>query len=539
MRLEERYLAPASNIMTDYINGEKTIRHYFSYEPSDKEFARRYDILKQHEVDREKVSSIIRNYMGQREITEAAEANLKAFEKGAPVVVTGQQAGLLTGPLYTVHKAISVVVLAKQASEQLKADVVPVFWIAGEDHDLAEISHLYREVDGRIDKMNVPHRKYGKHSASTAVLDKEEVGTYLEEYFRSLPETDHTKKLHAVVFDFLDKAKTFTDFFAEFLNFFFKKEGLLYIDAANPQLRKYESPYFVKMINRSKEIAETVVSTEQALVKDGYSAAMEADRNAANLFVTVKGERVLLQRDGQNFTGNQGAVKLTKEELLEVAKTSPELLSNNVVTRPVMQEMVFPVLAFVGGPGEIAYWAALKNTFQLFDMEMPVVMPRLGMTIVNRQIQTLLQKYRLTFPDIVEQKKLVDLRNVLFESIREKEAESLVENLEQILVREYEEIKQKFSSVSGGLTPLVEKNLEIHLKQLRFLKDKLEDEVILQNSVQFTHFNMIENELFPNGSLQERIYSPIPYMNHYGLDMVQDLLELSYQYDKNHKIIWF
>lgn len=539
MKLEEHYLAPSSKLMNDYINGEATIRHYFSYKPSEDEFARRFESLRHHDADRKKLSGIIRSFMARRDLTEAVQTNLKAFENGAPVVVTGQQAGLLSGPLYTVHKAISVIVLARQASEQLHTKVVPVFWIAGEDHDLAEISHLYREVNGRIDKLNFPHRKYGKHSASTAELNKEEIGIHLEEYFRSLPETVHTKQLHELAFGFLKNAQTFTEFFAEFLNFFFKEEGLLYIDAAYPELRKYESPYFVKMINRSKEMADAVLTTEQSLVRDGYAAAIEAEAEAANLFITIKGERILLHREEQQFIGNNGAVKLTKEELLEVAQTTPELLSNNVVTRPLMQEMVFPVLAFVGGPGEIAYWAALKKVFELMGMEMPVVMPRLGMTLVNRHVQVLLQKYQLSLVDVVERKKVEELRNELYETVREKEAESLIEQLQQALVEEYDVIKRKFTSISGGLTPLVEKNLEIHLKQLAFLKKKLEDEVVLQNTVQFDHFDLLENELCPNGSLQERVFSPIPYMNEYGVDLVQRLLRLSYRYDKNHKIIFF
>lgn len=539
MRLEEHYLAPASKLMNDYINGQSSIRQYFSYEPSEEEFVRRLDSLQQHPVDRKRLSGIIRSFMSHRDLTKAAETNLEAFENGAPVVVTGQQAGLLSGPLYTIHKAISVIILAKQASEQLQTQVVPVFWIAGEDHDLAEISHLYREVDGRIDKLNFPHRKYGKHSASTAELDKEEIGIYLEEYFRSLPETDHTKELQALAFGFLKNARTYTDFFAEFLNFFFKEEGLLYIDAACPELRRYETPYFIKMINQSKEIAESVLSTEQSLVQQGYPAIIGAEEDAANLFITIKGERILLQRQENQFIGNNGAVKLTEEALLEVAKSTPELLSNNVVTRPLMQEMVFPVLAFVGGPGEIAYWASLKKAFALFDMEMPVIMPRLNMTLINRQVQVLLEKYQLSFLDVVEHKKLEVLRNELFEMIREKEAELQIEQLQQTLAKKYDEIKRTFSSISDGLTPLVEKNLEIHSKQLSFLKHKLEAEVVLQNAVQFNHFDLIENELSPNGSLQERIFSPIPYMNEYGLDLVQRLLQLPYQYDKNHKIIYF
>ncbi|HSI66781.1 MAG TPA: bacillithiol biosynthesis cysteine-adding enzyme BshC, partial [Planococcus sp. (in: firmicutes)] len=375
MRLEEHFVPPASNLMNDYINGQGTIGSYFSYAPTLENLQKRFDRLAAHDVDREALSKVIRGYMEPFGLSAASKTHLQNLEEGAPVVVTGQQAGLLTGPLYTVHKAISVIVLARQASEELQRKVVPVFWVAGEDHDLAEISHLYREVNGRIDKLNFPHAEYGKNSASSAHLNKVRIHSYLEEYFRSLPETVHSKELHQLVFGFLDDSDSFTDFFSSFLNHFFKEEGLLFIDAASEELRKLESPHFVRMIEQADEIAASVRETEQRLIGEGYAGTIEAQEDAAHLFITVKGERVLLQRHEGRFIGNDGAVSFTMEEMLEIARDQPELLSNNVVTRPIMQELVFPVLAFVGGPGEIAYWAAFKGAFAALKLEMPIVMP--------------------------------------------------------------------------------------------------------------------------------------------------------------------
>lgn len=538
MRLEEQYAAPANKLMDDYINGKNGIFQYFSYKPALESFAERMQVLEKHPVDRLRLGSILKKYMDRHGISEKAMEHLQAFEDGAPVVVTGQQAGLLTGPLYTVHKAISVIVLAKEASVRLNRKVVPVFWIAGEDHDLAEISHLYREVSGRVDKLNFPHVEYGKSSASTAKLNKKKTMEFLEEYFRSLPETEHSKELQQTAFRFLEASESFTDFFSAFLNYFFQEEGLLFIDAAFPELRRYESSYLLEMIEKSKDIAGAVLRTEQSLVEQGYSAAIEAESDAANLFITVQGERILLQRSEGRFIGNNGTVAFSAEELKEIAEKHPERLSNNVVTRPLMQEMVFPVLAFVGGPGEISYWAALKDAFQAMGMEMPVILPRLGMTLVNRQVQSLMGKYQLDFTGIVNEKKVAELKVHLMDTIREKEGEAMVEDLKAKLQMEYETIQEKFSSVSKGLTPLVEKNLSIHLKQLDFLKNKLEDEVMLQNSTQFTHFGILENELIPNNSLQERVYSPFPYLNEYGKTLVQDMMKLNFKYDKNHKIIY-
>jgi len=204
-----------------------------------------------------------------------------------------------------------------------------------------------------------------------------------------------------------------------------------------------------------------------------------------------------------------------------------------------MQERVFPVLAFVGGPGEIAYWAALKGAFKLFGMELPVIMPRLSLTLVNRHTQRLLNKYKLDFSAVANDRRIPVMRNELMESIREQEAEALIGELQEQMEHAYKKINQHFTAISRGLTPLVEKNLQLHLNQLTFLKNKLQDEVMLQNSIEFGHLSSIENELLPNGGFQERIYSPFIYMNQYGTGLVKELLALPLNYDKNHKIIYF
>lgn len=539
MKVNEQYIEPASQLMSDYINGEPALRHYFSYDPETQSFEKRLKTLQSHPVNRQQLTEIIKKYMKRHDLSKASQQNLADFEAGAPVVVTGQQAGILTGPLYTIHKAISVILLAKQASQQLNTPVVPVFWIAGEDHDLAEISHLYREMNGRVDKLNIPYAEYGKSSASSAQLNHEKTQSFLEEYFRSLPETEHSKEIQALAFGMLRKSASFTDFFSALLQYFFQEEGLLYIDAADQALRVYEAPYFIKMIEHAEEIAKTVVATEKSLAHKGYNKVIGAEDTAANLFITVKGERLLLERQGQEFVTNNGTIRYTKQQLLEIAKNHPERLSNNVVTRPLMQEMVLPVLAFVGGPGEIAYWAALKGAFELFSMELPVIMPRLSVSLVNRQTQRLLTKYEVDFVAVVNDKQIGIKRNQLLASIREQEAEASLDALQAQIEKAYASIHEQFTAISKGLSPVVDKNLQFHIKQVNFLKTKLQDEVVLQNSIEFNHYVSIENELLPNDGFQERVYGPFMYMNQYGIDLVKDLLALPLCYDKNHKIIYF
>src|SRR5690606_480347 len=115
MILEEHFVPPSSDLINDYINGEEKLSRYFSYSPEQASFEKRHLMLRGHAVDRAKLSQVIRSNMEPYGVSPKAEENLKHFLEGASVVITGQQAGLLTGPLYTIHKAISTIVLAKEA----------------------------------------------------------------------------------------------------------------------------------------------------------------------------------------------------------------------------------------------------------------------------------------------------------------------------------------------------------------------------------------------------------------------------------------
>src|SRR5699024_8817028 len=156
---------------------------------------------------------------------------------------------------------------------------------------------------------------------------------------------------------------------------------IVLIDSADEAVRKMESNYFIQLIEKQPEISKGVYHSLEDLKKSGYAVSLEADPEDGHLFYHLNGERILLTRDEEgNWQGKQGECLLSNEELIQIAKDQPELLSNNVATRPLMQELLFPTLAFIGGPGEIAYWAALQRAFAALEIKMPPVVPRLSLT---------------------------------------------------------------------------------------------------------------------------------------------------------------
>ncbi len=537
MKLEQIEIPVTNPLLDDYNHEKSSILSFFHYPNNTNSFSQRLKDLENHPIRREQLVAIIREFMSPLEISEKAEKHLRELENNAVVVIGGQQSGLLTGPLYSVHKAITVILLANQQRENLGVPVVPVFWIAGEDHDIDEINHTFTAVNGRLEKHIYGERSKKKTMASTTTLDVEITRSLINETFKQYGETAFTESLLTNIDAILRKSTTYTDFFVQLMNWLFKEEGLLFIDAAHPKLREYESPYFEKLIQHAKTLANVVTIREADLNELGYGTPIGATKNAANLFYVRDGERFLLERHEGKFINHMANVQFTEIEMLELAKKNPNSLSNNVVTRPLMQDMVFPVLAFVGGPGELAYWSTLKDAFETLNMKVPVFVPRMNMTIIDRQVQPLLKELQISARDAIAG-KTSSLKSSFEEDVYDVDAKEYIENTKQLLQSQYDKLQEHLSNTHVHIEKLVEKNLSIHRTQLDFIMRKIEQEILMKHDVQLRKYRTIEDRILPGGTLQERIFNPFQFMNEYGEELVKDLMVLPFSINGKHNVIY-
>ncbi|WP_166462473.1 bacillithiol biosynthesis cysteine-adding enzyme BshC [Psychrobacillus vulpis] len=535
MRLEKHTQPFASSFYKKYLEDTASLSSFFHYEWNQTALQNRLQETDFSKHKRSELVNVLTNYMSKFGISEKSKKHLEELKDNGIIIIGGQQAGIITGPMYSIHKAISVITLAKQQREKLGVPVIPVFWIAGEDHDIDEINHVYIERGRKLQKVVYPEVSKIKQMASVTKFDNELMSGYMEELFQSLPETLYTKELFSKINNLLENNLTYSDFFAAMMNDLFQEEGLLFIDAAYEPFRKLESEYFQKMVKQSSELAKIVFENEKAFEQSGFGMPIQAKENAAHLFYVENGERFLLERKDNKFVHEAKGISFSEDELMEIAISYPEKLSNNVVTRPLMQEMVFPVLSFIGGPGEIAYWGILKNAFELFDMKMPVIMPRLSISIVNIKTQTLLEKFSFSVPDIwdgaVEAAKLQYINDN-----RNEKVPALIDSIKQQLVVKYTELDELLQSDDIKLSPLVEKNLRYHENQLKYIQNAIEDNFIGKLDASIHRYDRMIMELTPNGGLQERTYSPLQLLNEVGPNLVNQLLELPYEFNGKHHI---
>lgn len=534
MEIKSMTLNNGNKVMQAYNHDEQFIHNFFDYRNESRSYPERLKELSNRPFLRKELSSVIRSFMEPFGISKKASMHLEELTGNGVVVIGGQQAGIMTGPLYSVHKAITVILLAEEKRKELGVPVIPVFWVAGEDHDLNEINHVYTESSQGTTKHKYPEKFILKLMASDATYNRKEMTSFVEGVFRQFGETAHTRELLVEVLTAVEAEETFTSFFVRLMNGLFQEQGLLFIDSAYKPLREIEKSHFEKMITGSDEIARLVVEKEEQYSGLGFGKPIEAEKDAAHLFYVHETGRVLLSREDGHFVNDSTGIRFTREEMLNIAVEKPWLLSNNVATRPIMQDLVFPVLAFVGGPGEIAYWALLKDAFHLFGIQMPIIVPRVSMTLVSKRAKQAMESVSLTLEDVFSG-KVLEVREQFVDSLQNEQFEKLLTETEMLLKGKYEKLREGSST---AMLQLLEKNLKFHEKQLDYIRKKAEEELLIQHDTALRKYSILENELLPEGSLQERIFTPYFFMNQYGPELVQDLLRQPITMDGTHQIVY-
>ncbi|MGF3102461.1 bacillithiol biosynthesis cysteine-adding enzyme BshC [Rossellomorea sp. DUT-2] len=538
MEVESLNIPAINKFASQYLKQEEPVTSFFHYNVnSSSVYSDRMKDLASRQFQREDLAECISSYMKSLPSSEKVEESLGKLRNDAVTVIAGQQAGLMTGPLYTIHKIISVIQLARKQEAELKHPVVPVFWIAGEDHDYQEVNHIYVENGSKLEKIGYPERITEKKMTSHITYEKTVMKKWLDDILVILGETEHTKQLASDLTKMIDEEEDIVRFFAHFVMSLFKDFGLLVIDSAYPLLRKLEARHFHHLIENSQPITDKVLEQQEEIRKNGYGTQLDISPLAANLFIQLQDERALLEREGNKFFEKNSGKAYSNLELLSILDESPESFSNNVVTRPMMQEWLFPTLAFVAGPGEIAYWGELKKAFEYVDLKMPPVVPRLNITIVEREIDKRIQDLQLTLHGVITE-GVSTARDAFWKSLERPDLKFEMNEIQEELQRKYEKIREQAVSIDQGLHPIIEKNLEFHLSQFDYLRNKVDKALKDKNSLTFNQFMKVENSIRPNEGPQERTWNVLYFLNKYGPYFVKDLTLLEFTFDGTHKVVY-
>lgn len=537
MHIETMILSNESELIKKYKKHDMNIMKYFDYMPYST-YEKRLADLSERQFNRKDLVKVLQHLNRDWHAPTQTMENIERLkDENSVVVIGGQQAGLLTGPMYTIHKIISILQLAKQQEEKLNIPVIPVFWIAGEDHDYDEINHIYLSDDVRLKKHQLYQPIEGKPSISNIPKDNDQIKKWLDGVLGSLEETLFTKNLSKQLYLALEKSNNYVDFFSHIIFTLFEEEGIVLMDSAHPEIRQLEKSYFTKMIENQETIASTVYETKQELEQAGFPIMMDTELNSGHLFYEYQNERLLLERTEEGYwTDKADMLHLTTEELVQVVQETPERLSNNVVTRPLMQESLFPTLAFVGGNGEIAYWSTLKGAFHCLGMNMPPVIPRLSFTLSNTKVKKTLDKLNLNYEAVLSGETAHKKVNWL-KAQTNPPIDLLVHEVQQAIDLNHEPLRALAHQIQADVGQLADANLLRIQREIEFLKQKMSTALESKYAQQIHAFNFVQNVLYPGNHLQERSWNIVEWINQHGSQFISDLCKETYSFEAQHYLI--
>ncbi|MCY8454088.1 bacillithiol biosynthesis cysteine-adding enzyme BshC [Bacillus spizizenii] len=537
MQLTELSIKNQNVFVQHYIDGKEEMSSFFDYNIHNKDIWReRLKDLSSRFFAREELAAYLTSYHNKFGSSAMQSAIEKLKDPSSAAVVGGQQAGLLTGPLYTIHKIISIIVLAKEQEKQLQVPVIPIFWVAGEDHDLDEINFVHTSEENGPVKKKLPQSYWKKSSAASTSLDQEKCAAWIDDVFAAFEETDHTNALLDNVKRCLRESVTFTDFFELLIADLFQEEGLVLLNSGDPGIKKLETAMFQKILRENDELARAV-SDQQAFMREaGYKPIIESGKEQANLFYEYEEERFLIEKDNGRFVVNELDLGWTMDELYTHMEEHPERFSNNVVTRPLMQEYLIPTLAFIAGPGEINYWGELKQAFAVMGFKMPPVMPRLNITILERHIEKKLLERNIALQDAIE-RGTENQRETYFEHQIPEEFTAVMDQAKSQIEAIHKTVRQEALKVDQSMEPLLLKNAAFIQDQLQFLERTVTKRIEEKEGYVLKDYERIQNSIKPLLAPQERIWNIMYYLNRYGPKFFTSFKNLPFSFRNQHQVV--
>lgn len=434
------------------------------------------------------------------EIKNIVQSNIEALNNSNTfTVVTGHQLNLFGGPLYIVYKIAHIINLAKQVEAQHPTrKIVPVFWMASEDHDFEEINHLHL-FGKKISWDSSQSGAVGRFSLTGITDFKQEV----LDFFKN---DSAAQEFIATYYTAADK--NLANATRRLINDLFGHYGLVIIDGDSEALKRLFIPVMQKEIETSFS-SQAVEITTKALVELGYKAQV-TPREINLFYLDESGRTRIVEENGEFRVGDQ---LLPKTELLRLIEHTPSSFSPNVVLRPIYQDFILPNLAYVGGGGEMAYWLQLKGVFDALNLTCPIIQVRNSFQLFDKGVMKKLDKLGLTpsncFEDIHQLKKQFVMDN----STDEIDFVKLDELMEEIST----EMETLIIAVDGGLKGYGQSEITRLNKQLVGVKDKLVRQQKKKFETSLQQIDAVIDKLFPNNGLQERHENMLSVGTKYGM----------------------
>ena len=465
-----------------------------------------------HPRPRADLSALLTRQLERRHApAPAREAAMRLADPATIAIVTGQQAGLFGGPLFTLYKALTAVRLAARVSQDYGVPTVAVFWVESEDHDwneVASVSVLDNDLQRRT--ITLPPPPGAGHSPIGAITIGNEINGVFDELAAMLPQTEFTAELVSDLRSAYAPGVTMSDAFARLLDRMLGDLGLVVFECSDRAAKPLASWIFAHEITHAGRTWTLAGEAGQRLAAEGYHAQVDtSSQNGAALF---------------RIDGSRTAVEAADAPgLADEARKRPETFSPNVLLRPIVEDAIFPTVCYVSGPNELAYLGQLRLVYEHFGVPMPLMYPRSSATILDSASARFLEKHDLPFESLQARDEAA-LNRLL--------AASLPESVDRALKEAEESIQQKMAAIIESV-PAIDPTLEGAAKStlgklqhdLSTLRGKVISAAKKRDETLRRQFFRAQAQAFPDGVPQERALGSIALLNRYGPALVQRLVQ--------------
>ena len=531
----------SQNLFLDYLYEFENVADFYANDFRNKEnYLKIFKSITENKRESfSEISDIISNQYANLDASDLTSQNIKKLaNKKTLAVVTGQQLGILGGPLYTFYKIITAIKLSQYLSERYNDyNFVPVFWLEGDDHDFNEVRTI-KIIDDSNSLLSIGYKDEIeeddlKQSVGKIILDSS-IKDFFEKFDNSIRESDFKAQLLDYLKNIYKEGASFKEAFRKLIFDIFDKYGLILFDPQDTQVKKLLKPIF------KKEISDFRVHTEQlvhvsATLEELYHAQVKV--KPVNLFLSLDDGRYSIEPVDNEYRLKRKRKSFTQDQLLELLENEPDKFSPNVLLRPICQDYLFPTAFYVAGPSEISYFAQIKTLYNIYEISQPIIYPRSSATILESTVSSSLEKYSVSINEI-----FIDIENVkkkIINSVEESSVDEMFGDISNRIEASFDQLKEKLIDLDKTIADSSNRYRDKILSNISELKSKAEKAQQKKYEVTLRQIDRAAVHLFPNSNLQEREINFVYFANKYGDEFLKRVFE-ELQINKfEHQIIEF
>ena len=542
MEITKLPIPESNSLFETYLKDFDRVKDFYHYN-----FESNWDAIiqkrKSEKFDRKKIAEILTHQNKEWNASQPVFNNIsKLNTNNSFLIITGQQAGIFTGPLYTIYKILTALKLSEWlGNKYADLNFIPCFWLEVDDHDFKEINHI-----GFFNKNNELRQLESAEESNDLLkpIHERQINSELSNWRSIIKEEFYeTEFLDNVLDKFFEKYainRAYSDAFARLISDLFGQYGLVVLNPTDPEVKKLGRPIYKKIIENPAQIQKIFNERSELLNQLKFQPQIQLLSNQTLLFFKDnKKQRIRVDFDEKGdflLKYNDQYESLGNSKLNGIIETTPEQISPNVVLRPIIQDYILPTISYVAGPAEIAYFAQIGAIYDDLNQTMPVIYPRHRITIVENKIQKVLEKQQIEITDLFKHRS-----QFLEIYIQQKQNEKIFNEIESIqteINQKVDQLEKIISEADPTLINTIQKTGQKVNSNIEQIIHKLTNSIEQKEAVEINQIKRTLLHLFPEDNFQERVINIIYLLIKYGPDLINNIYERLPVDSKEHHILY-